>query len=321
MWVGNSILANLRDVSRAVVQLRIFAVALTGIFLALALADAYGRRGLLFALAYWIGRILLGFDGLRRLSPYTLSIYVTGPLLVAGAFLPAGPRTGVWAVAAVLDLAGPTLLRRRLIGMHYDAGHLAERFGLLVLIALGESLVAIATSVSADLSVLDGVAVALAFVVAAGLWWVYFHFAADAVRHSLATARVQIDITRTVLSYGHLLFITAIIAVSVGLHSAVAEPADRLSWTATGLLFGGAALYLATFGLTRWAMFRLVSVTRLTAAAVVLVALPAAPFLPAAASLALLGVILAALNLVEGFRNDRIGWRALLNRRNAQAPA
>jgi low temperature requirement protein LtrA len=319
-WVGTAIVTNLQDVSRPAMRLRVFAVALAGIFMALALDGAYGDRGMLFAAAYWGGRVVLGWRALTRLrdgvplNPYTVSMFATGPLLVLGAFLPVEWRTLVWAFAALLDLASPSLLRRRLLGMHLDAGHLAERFGLFVLIALGESVVAIVTSVSPDVTVLDGATVALAFAVSAGLWWVYFHFAADAVRHSLATAAVQLDIARIVLSYGHLLFIGAIITVSVGLHEAVADARHHLSWPAVALLYGGAALYLATFGLTRWAMFRLVSITRLTAAGVVLVALPLAPFLPSVAAVALLALIVGALNLVELTRNDRIGWRARLAR-------
>ncbi|GAA2859817.1 membrane protein [Actinoplanes cyaneus] len=319
-WVGTAIMTNLDDVSRAAVRLRVFVVALAGIFMALALDDAYGEEGLLFAAAYWGGRIVLGWPVLTRLrggvplTPYTVSMFATGPLLLLGALLPDNQRTVVWAIAALLDLASPSLLRRRLLGMHVDAGHLAERFGLFVLIALGESVVAIVTSVSDHLTVLDGMAVALAFAVTVGLWWVYFHFAADAVRHALATAAVQLDIARVVLSYGHLLFIGAVITVSVGLHDAVADPRHHLSWPATGLLYGGAALYLATFGLTRWAMFRLVSITRLSAAATVLAVLPVVPFLPSVASVALLALIVAGLNIVEWARNDRIGWRALLAR-------
>ncbi|MEU7866894.1 low temperature requirement protein A [Dactylosporangium sp. NPDC049140] len=320
-WVGAAIVTNLDDVSRPAMRLRVFGVALAGIFMALALNSAYGDRGLLFAAAYWAGRIVLGWRGVSRLrdgvplNPYTVSILATGPLLVLGALLPGDWRTLVWAVAALLDLASPSLLRRRLLGLHLDAGHLAERFGLFVLIALGESVVAIVASVPDDVTVLDGVTVALAFAVSAGLWWVYFHFAADAVRHALATAAVQLDIARIVLSYGHLLFIGAVITVSVGLHEAVADPRHHLSWPATGLLYGGAALYLATFGLTRWAMFRLVSITRLTAAAAVLAALPLVPHLPSIASVALLALIIAALNAVELSRNDRIGWRTLLAHR------
>jgi low temperature requirement protein LtrA len=317
LWVGTAILTNQRDISRARDRLRVFAVAMVGVFMAIALPDAYGPLGIVLALAYWVGRIVLASALVPRgraglVHPYLVSVLLTGPLLVVGALLPEGPRLAVWAVAAVIDLATPTLLRSRMRGMHFDAPHLAERFGLLVLIALGESVVAIGASAhpGGHLDLAVAAAVAVAFVLACGLWWVYFHFAADAVRHALATAEIQLDITRLVLSYGHLLFVAGIIAVAVGLHEAVAEPLHALSWGATGLLFGGAALFLATFGFTRWAMFHLVSRTRLTAAAAVLLLLPVAPFLPALAALGLLALVVAALNVIELRINHREGWRA-----------
>lgn len=121
------------------------------------------------------------------------------------------------------------------------------------------------------------------------------------------------------LSYGHLLFIAAIVLVSVGLHEAVAEPAEYLHRAGLVLLYGGSALFLATFGLTRWAMFRLVSVTRLSAAAVVLVAILPATLLPAWAALLLLALILAALNLLELIRNDTTGWRTVFSDKTGAA--
>jgi low temperature requirement protein LtrA len=218
--------------------------------------------------------------------------------------------------------SGPTILRARLRALHLDAGHLTERFGLFVLIALGESVVQIGASAQSAGHVTVGVgfAVAAAFGLSCGLWWVYFHFAADAMRHSLATAKIQIDITRLVLSYGHLSFISAIILVAVGMHHAVAHPAEPLGWGIAAILFGGTGLYLATFGFTRWAMFRLVSVTRLVAAGVVLLLLPAAAYLPALASLTAATLVVAVLNVVELLRVERIGWRALLAQRADTAP-
>jgi low temperature requirement protein LtrA len=245
---------------------------------------------------------------------------LTGPLLVVGALTEEHVRVAVWAVAALADLSTPTVLRSRLSRMHYDAGHLAERFGAFVLIALGETVVSV--GVTADPETLgwaQGLAVAASFAVCAGLWWVYFQFAADAVRHALATAQVQLDITRLVLSYGHLTFIAAIIVTAVGLHDAIAEPAEATGWTVTLLLYGGCAMYLATFGFTRWAMFRLVSWTRLTAAAGVLLLVPLAQAVPAVVSLVLLAVTLAVLNVVEYARVQQVGWRALLERRRTVA--
>jgi low temperature requirement protein LtrA len=323
-WVGTAIQTNLNDVTRPYLRLRVFAVALAGIFMALSLPEAYDGLALLFACAYWGGRILLGVGVFRAawqagrapINPFVVSMVVSGPMLVVGALCSGDIRELIWGLAALLDLSTPTLLRGRLRNMHFDAGHLAERFGLFLLIALGESVVAIGTSTSfTHPGVVDVVAIAAAFALSCGLWWVYFHFAADAMRYSLATARVQLDITRLVLSYGHLAFIGAVIVVSVGLRESIAAPSEHLSWAVTGLLFGGTALYLATFGFTRWAMFRLVSWTRLTAAAAVLVLMPISPQVPAVAALLGLAVVLAVLNVVELLRVERIGWRALLSRR------
>jgi low temperature requirement protein LtrA len=322
-WVGTAIQTNLNDVTRPYLRLRVFAVALAGIFMALSLPEAYDGLALLFACAYWGGRILLGVGVFRAawqagrapINPFVVSMVVSGPMLVVGALCAGDIRELIWGLAALLDLSTPTLLRGRLRNMHFDAGHLAERFGLFLLIALGESVVAIGTSTSfTHPGVVDVVAIAAAFALSCGLWWVYFHFAADAMRYSLATARVQLDITRLVLSYGHLAFIGAVIVVSVGLRESIAAPSEHLSWAVTGLLFGGTALYLATFGFTRWAMFRLVSWTRLTAAAAVLVLMPISPQVPAVAALLGLALVLAVLNVVELLRVERIGWRALLSR-------
>lgn len=318
-WVGATVLSNQQDVSRPALRFRLFTVALGGIFMSLALEHAYEATGLLFATAYWLGRIVLGSAIIAPLlrgegtpfNPYVASMVATGPLLVIGALIDSPVRLAVWAAAALLDLSTPTLFRSRMSGMHFDAAHLAERFGLFVLIALGESVVAVGTSTDvANIGVAEGGAVVAAFVFSCGLWWVYFHFAADAVSHALATARVQIDITRLVLSYGHLAFIAAIIVVSVGMHDSVAHPTMRIGWQVTGLLYGGTATYLATFGFTRWTMFRLVSWTRLSAAAAVLVLVPVAQALPALAAITLVALLLLALNSVEWAMNQRIGWRA-----------
>jgi low temperature requirement protein LtrA len=158
-------------------------------------------------------------------------------------------------------------------------------------------------------------AVAAAFTLACALWWVYFVFAASAVRHAVATARIQTDIIRQVLAYGHLAFIGAIIAVAVGLAEVVAHPLTPLALDVAALMVGGTALYLAVFGYTRWRMFGTVSWTRLGAAAVCVLLLPAVLGVPALAALLALVVVTVALNVLEA----AIVARA--RRRAAQAEA
>jgi low temperature requirement protein LtrA len=325
-WVGTAVQANVHDLTTPIGNLAIFGVGLAGFGMALTVAQAYGDRGIAFGLAYWAARLVLGVPLLLRtsfpLNPFTVSMCGSGPLLVVGGLLGEPAREIIWLAAAALDLSTPTLLRSRLRGMHFDAGHLTERFGLFVLIALGESIVAIGQPVtSGDATGYPGLlAVAASFVVTIGLWWVYFYFANDAMRHALQTADIQVNVTRHVLSYGHLAFIAAVIAVAVGMHETVAAPTETMSWGEAGLLYGGCALFLATFGYTRWMMFRLVSSTRLVAAAVVVALLPLAPHIPALAALVLLAATLVVLNAIEYRRVARTAHQQVVAAGSAEQP-
>jgi low temperature requirement protein LtrA len=273
--------------------------------MALAVPGAYAERGVLFGAAYLAIRILLAAEMLPRgwfyFNSFTIGVFATGPLLLIGGLLDGTARVACWTVAAALDLAGPYLARRALSARsNFEVEHLPERFGLLLIIALGESIVAIgAQAAAATLSAAILATVAAAFVLTAGLWWVYFMFAADAIRHALAIADTKGSIIRPVLAYGHFIFICGIIGAAVGLAEAVAHPAYALSRPITALLFGGVAVYLAGFGFTRWIMFHTVARTRLTATLLVLAAMPLAPHISALAAVAVLATVLAALNTVE----------------------
>ena len=304
-WVGTSVHANLHDTDNPIDRAGILALALCALFMALALPQAYGARGALFGGAYFALRVILAglyFRG-RRITLITplVSACVSGPLMLVGGLVPVPWRTLIWALAAVVDLATPRVLRSRLAGVNFDADHLVERFGVFLIIALGESVVGIgATAANAPHLSADTIgAVTASFVLVGALWWVYFVYATSAIRHALATAQIQTDIVRPVLSWGHLSFVGAIIAVSVGLAEVVADPAARLSQSIAALLFGGTALYLATFGYTRYRMFHTWSITRLTAAALTLALLPFAHRIPALAALSTLTVLVVALNVVE----------------------
>jgi low temperature requirement protein LtrA len=304
-WVGTSVHANLHDTDNAFDRAGILALALCALFMAVAAPQAYGQRGALFGGAYFALRAILAFLYFRgrRITLVTplVAACVTGPLMLAGGLVPVPWRTVLWGLAAAVDLATPRALRRRLVSVAFDAGHLVERFGLFVIIALGESVVDIGASAArADvLSAAVLLAVAASFVLAAGLWWVYFVYANSAIRYALSTARIQTDVVRPVLSWGHLSFVAAIIAVAVGLTGVVAHPTQRLDPGTAALLFGGTGLYLATFGYTRYRMFHTWARTRLSTAAVVLVLLPFAHLVPALGALAVLSGIVVALNLVE----------------------
>jgi low temperature requirement protein LtrA len=311
--VGTTIYANRRDVENARDTLGIFAIGLCSLGMALAVPGVTGSRGALFGCSYFLLRIalaLLAFSDYRgaRRNPYTLGVVVSGPLLLAGGFATGPARVVLWAVAGAADLSAPLVFRRTLARIRYDTTHLSERFALLVIIALGVSLVQIGgRAAEQPLSPARLIAVAAAYALVGSLWWAYFVVAVRGLRQVLSGARVQIEVIRPALSYGHLPIIGGIIAVIGGLTEVVTAPTGQLRPHAALLLTGGCALYLAAFGFIRWRLLHSVGWHRLGAAAACLCVLPIARLLPANAVLLMLLGITAALNLFEGLQMRRGG--------------
>ncbi|WP_395296064.1 low temperature requirement protein A [Kitasatospora hibisci] len=309
-WVGTTVQANIRDVDTPKGRIGILAVGLAGLFMALAVPAAYEGRGLLLGAGYWAARVvlllvLIRIPGVWR-GPYGVGVLVSGPLLLAGGLLPEGPRTALWALAAACDLSAPLIFRSRLARVAYHPSHMPERFALFLLVALGESIVGIgATAADTRLDAVELAAVAAAFTISCGLWWQYFVYAADAMRHAVTVADSRRDMIRRIFQYGHLALVAAVIAVAVGFGETVADPRQSLGPGSVALLYGGCGLYLLTFGYTRWMMFRAVSTTRVLAAAVVLALVPVVVRLPAIVVLAALAVVLVVLNVVEHVRVER----------------
>ncbi|MEE1785892.1 low temperature requirement protein A [Streptomyces sp. SP17BM10] len=309
-WVGTTVQANIRDVDNLRDRVGILLVGLAGLFMALAVPGAWGRRGVLLGAGYWLARVvlvvlLIRLPGVWR-GPYGVGVLVSGPLLVIGGLLPGGPRLALWAVAAACDLAAPVLFRRRLATVSYHPSHMPERFATFLLVALGESIVGIgATAARARLDAPELTAVAAAFTISAGLWWQYFVYAADAMRYAVEVSDSRRDVVRRIFQYGHLALVAGVIGVAVGFGETVADPWRALGPGAVALLYGGCGLYLLTFGYTRWMMFRKVATTRIAAALLVLALLPAMVDLPALAVLVTLAVLLVALNVLEHLRVER----------------
>lgn len=313
-WVGTTVQANIRDVDSPRDRIGIFAVGLAGLFMALALPGAFGARGVLFGAGYWGARLVLlwmlrAVPGVWR-GPYGVGAAVSGPAMLVGGLLDGPARELLWAGAAFCDLAAPLVFRRRLANVTYHPGHLPERFGLFLLVALGESIVGIGAPVAEGrLHPAQLLSVATAFVISCALWWLYFGFASDAMRFAVETAASRRDMIRWVFSYGHLLLIAGVIAVAVGFGETVARPGRALGTGTLGLLYGGCALYLLSFSYTRRMMFGTISPTRLAAAVAVLLLLPLMVRLPSLAALAVLAVLLVALNVTEHVRVHRAGAR------------
>jgi len=291
------------------------------IFIAgLAVPHAYGSEGALFAIAYAIvrfGHLVLYADASRRgnaslsaIAGFAVTVTIGMSLLIAGAFMTGGWRVGLWVAAAAIDYAGPAwLTRERLRGLQRVAvEHFAERYGLFVIICLGESIVAI--GLGAQTHLLDAeivVGVALALVITGELWWSYFGRFAATAQERLRTVADPVLAAADGYSYIHLLIVAGIIVFAVGAREAVADVSGDLSAPARLALCGGIALWMAGSVAFRARMVGTVGWSKLAAAAACLLWFALSGGVAAWAVAAVLAALLAVLLAYEQAREVPAG--------------
>ncbi len=304
-WVGYAWLTSVVDPEEGAVRLVIFAAMAALLVAALCVPGAFGADALLFAGAYGVVRcahILLfrlasrGDPALRRsVSGLAVSTALGVGLLVGAALAGGAARGALWVLAVALDMAGPYFFGSD--GWRLVPGHFAERHGAVVIIALGESVVALGVGARAILDAGEVLAAVLGVAVAAALWWVYFDVSALAAERRLARAaagRERNELARDTYSYLHLPMVAGIALLAVGLRLTLAHVQRPLALVPVASLLGGAALYLLAHVAFRWRAMHTLSVRRLVCAALLLALVPAALALRPA-SLVTLGVLAAVL--------------------------
>ena len=189
-------------------------------------------------------------------------------LLIGAAFFDGTAQALIWIVALSIDFGGPFVFGVR--GFRVSAGHFAERFGLIVIIALGESIVAIGAGI-AGVELDTGLVVAAVFGVAlsAALWWAYFDMTAllseEHFRHLQGEERLLV--ARDAYSYLHLPLIAGILLVALGVKKTLGHVDEPLKTVPAVALFGGIALYYAANVAFRLRIAHTLSAERLVAAA------------------------------------------------------
>jgi low temperature requirement protein LtrA len=261
-------------------------------------------EALLYAGSYLALRLVIGEAIRRECAVYTIHPYRAGLAFALALFgvtaLPDQLRTPGWTIAVVAELLAPLVLSGHLRQLAFGVNHLPERFGLFIIIALGENVVSVGAWVGGrHLGPAELAAVALAFLNGCGLWWLYFHLAASAVAHALRTHPTPAVVVRDVLSYGHLALVSGLLLVAVGADRIVADPTVTPHRLAAGLLPVGAALFTLTFCYTRRRMFGAASLTRFLGGLVLLGLAFTAPRVPGVATLGAVAFVLVAVNGTE----------------------
>jgi low temperature requirement protein LtrA len=302
-WAAYAWLTNTVDSDEGLVRIAMLAAMAAMLIVSLAVPHAFDEDGVLFAVAYMAVRLLhialyalAGKDdpdllgAVLRLAPTA----VLGPsLLIFAGFLDGREQVAVWVLALTLDYLGPAVIGRGR-GWRVSVEHFAERHSLIVLIALGESIVAIGIGVT-ELELTVGVvtAGALAIVVVSALWWLYFDVAAIIARQIVGRARgvEQARLARDGYSYLHLPMVAGIVLFALGLKKTLGDVGEPLDTVPAFALAGGVALYLlahcAFFLRLAHRLFR----RRFIGSLMLIALIPAVTVLPALLSLALVGAV------------------------------
>jgi low temperature requirement protein LtrA len=283
------------------------------VLVALAVPEAFDAHALLFALAYLVMRIAhLALYWVSSLEDPDVHLAVarlfptatTGPLLlVAAAFTDGAVQAGLWIAALAIDYGGPFV--RGVAGYRVHPAHFAERFSLIVIIALGESIVAIGVGAGDEpLGVAIAVAAVLSLIASAALWWAYFDVVAQFAQRRLAelhgTARNLL--ARDAFAYLHLPMIVGIELFALGVEQVVGHVDEPLKPEASAALFGGVGLYFLAHVAFKLRYIGALGRQRLVAAMLCAAAVPLGTEVDAVAALALVAVIATGLIAYEVIR-------------------
>jgi low temperature requirement protein LtrA len=314
-WLGNQARADTGIVrgAMAVAMAALFVVALT---IPEAWHDAEGGLygPLVLVVAYLIVRCVhlsvyavaaRGDPGLRRQLAISWGPTVAGAvLLVTGVLLGGQLQTLFFAGALLVDWGGIYLTSREGNWRIHSTPHWNERHGLFIILAIGESVVAIGVGAAGQpISTPLLAAGVLGIVAALCLWWLYFDIVSRAAEHQLRDAQGQARVWMAIeaYTYGHFPIVAGIIVGAVGVEGVLAHAGDGkpLGLFYGAALYGGFALYLAGHLLFKQRMYSALSVPRLVTVGVLLLALPAAALLPPLVGLAGLVLILGVLIALE----------------------
>ena len=312
-WAAYAWLTNEVDSRRWAVRLAIFGAMIAMLLASLAVPGAFEGDATLFACAYLgvrlmhIGLFAAATENVDvRQAARALAITATlAPLLlIVAAQLEETAQTVVWIAVLAIDYAGGGL--RGIGGWRLSPGHFAERHSLIVIIALGESIVAIGVGAEGiELGAGELLAAALGVVIAAALWWTYFDDALEQVEerlHALPGGRARNVTARDAFSFLHLPLVAGIVLLALGVKKTLEHVDDPLKLVAAAGLCGGVALYLAADVAFRRRCLGAIERQRLVAAGACVAALPIATELPALAGLAAVAAICSALVAYESLR-------------------
>jgi low temperature requirement protein LtrA len=332
-WAAYAWLTSVIDPEAGPVRLVFFAAMASMLIAAICVPEAFGDLALAFALSIGFFRVahialfaIAGSDApdLRRsVQALAVSTAIAVGLLAAASAFDGLAQASLWMLALALDVGGPYFFGVE--GWQLVPGHFAERHGLIVIIALGESIVEIGAGAAGHLDLGIGVCAVLGVAVAAAMWWVYFDVVALVSAKRLGEAepgRVQNALARDSYSYLHVFLVAGIVLTSFGLKTVIAHTDAHLHWVTATALLGGIALYLLGLVAFRYRHKRTWNHNKMIFAVVFVVLIPVATAIPALLTLGIATALMAFLVVREhaGYdeRRDRLRARNTMTEAEAE---
>jgi low temperature requirement protein LtrA len=309
-WTGYAWLTSVIDPEEGSVRIAFFAAMAGLLIVALCVPQAFDERALAFAIAYGVVRaahialfLLASRDdaSLRRsVLEVSISSAIGVGLLVGASFLDGLEQGGLWVLAIAVDWGGPALFG--LAGWRLVPAHFAERHNLVIILALGESIVALGIGAKVDLNAGVVAAAVLGVALASAVWWTYFDVVALVTKQRLTRApagRERNALARDSYSYLHYPMVAGIVLLALGLKHTLAHVDDPLDSVHRFALLGGIAIYLLAHVVLRLRNARTVNVQRLLLALVLLALCPIDLNVPSLAALAGVNVLIWAVIAYE----------------------
>ena len=276
-WTQFTWSLNSADTTHPQVELGTLVATAVAFFMAIAVPEAFETRALWFAIAYTtvraIGLVILSWvtpeqNESQRAMVRTFTVLSLGGFaaVLLGGFLGGSAQYWLWGVAIVLDITA-SILTKFEEGMRIFPDHFAERHGLFVIIALGETLIVAGSGVVGEVWTGSLLLVAiLAVGITCGLWWSYFHKAKPALEHAFASSQgaARGQMARDGYSLMHFPMLLGIIAFAFAIEEVVAHPDEPLSFVIRLSLALGLTLFTGGMVAAMWRAIGAILWTRVT---------------------------------------------------------
>ena len=263
VWVDTCWVANWLDPERTPVRTLLMVLMLAGLAMSTSIPQAFGERGLVFALAIafsQVGRGIFMLWALRRhhhgnfLNFVRITAWLGSAAVfwIWGGLAGEGARLTFWIAALAIECAAPALGfwlprlgRSTTQDWDIDGAHMAERCGLFIIIALGESILVTGARFSAlEFNTLTVAAFLACFIGSVAMWWIYFDITADKASRRIAQDQDPGRLARLAYTYFHIPIVAGIIVTAVADELVLEHPDGHVTLAYALVMAGGPALFL-----------------------------------------------------------------------------